>query len=67
MLHPRQCSCFNCVNGYTPISDQADMLLRKWRKPKGKTKTKKVKIIKNAFTKQERKEFGEQINFLKNI
>ena len=69
MLHPRQCSCFDCKNGYTPDKDRADLLLRKWKKPTGKrlNRTKKIKNIKNAFTKQERKEFGEQMRFFKSI
>ncbi len=47
MLHPRQCSCFNCKNDYTPDEDRASLILRKWHKPTGK-RPNRIKKIENT-------------------
>lgn len=65
MIHARLCSCFDCKNGYTPITDRADYFLRDWRKPTGKRKNIEVKKIIIKAWKEGKKmdeDFNRKIN-----
>jgi hypothetical protein len=66
MIHATKCDCFDCKNGYTKPEDKAFDIHRKYKKPTGKRPNRTIKIAK-LFSIQEKKEYAERMNFMRDI